>query len=499
MEILTFLVVFVGIVVIHELGHFIFARLFGVRVLEFAIGFGPAVYVKKGPKTAFRVNLIPLGGYVKLAGENPYEEYEEDIEGKFYEKPAWQRLLIALAGPVFSILAGYVIFLITVNTWGVRFAGVDRVIEGSPAWKSGLKPGDIILKINGEYAFDNSFISQEIRKGEEVNLLILRNGEKMPLKVKPELLPPEVELWMGETSGKPEGEFVSLNGIDKPDSETLSKLLNELITVEFSEGSVRGILENYNYAPERYAIGFVFAGLSNVFREEHPPFKKGDVILKIGDIRINGWLDLIRSYTFLSLSPREIYIDILGKDLEWWTNGSEDRVTVQIERDGSLEEFEVSKETLMSIMRDPAAFEPQIGLYRPSGFFERVEMAVARCNWILNTTWNFLSRFRIFKGIASGEVTGPVGIAGIVGEAAEMGMETVLSIVAIITINLGLFNLLPLPALDGGRIVFALLEILTRRKINPKVEGIIHTIGFLLLMAFLAYITFMDIGRIIGR
>lgn len=100
MSVVYFIVILIGIITVHEFGHFIFARIFGVDVLEFAIGFGPKLYERRGKKTSFRINVVPVGGYVKLAGEDPTEEQKEGIVG-LYSKPAWQRLLIFFAGPLF--------------------------------------------------------------------------------------------------------------------------------------------------------------------------------------------------------------------------------------------------------------------------------------------------------------------------------------------------------------------------------------------------------------
>jgi regulator of sigma E protease len=101
LAVITFIAVFVAIVMIHELGHYVFAKVFDVQVLEFAIGFGPAIWKRRGRETVFRINIFPIGGYVRLAGENPYEEGEWK-EGKgFYDKPAYQRLLISFAGHSF--------------------------------------------------------------------------------------------------------------------------------------------------------------------------------------------------------------------------------------------------------------------------------------------------------------------------------------------------------------------------------------------------------------
>ncbi len=496
MTILAFLIVFMGIVLVHELGHFSFAKLFDVRVLEFAIGFGPAIYSKKGRETTFRINAFPFGGYVRLSGEDPTDFREEDEGRRFYDKPAWQRLLIALAGPVFSILAGYVIFFLVVNVWGVRFVGVDRVLPDTPAQEAGLRPGDLIVKINGEYVFDNVAISRKIREGKDITMTVLRDGNVLDLYMKPELVPREIDLRLSTFSGTPVGEFVSIAGLKDPTLEDLKKLKGEFVTVMFTDGEVSGILDSFGYVPERYAVGFVFSGLSNVFRKDVSIFKKGDVLLKVDGLKIDGWLDLIRAFTYVSMKRDSIYMEILGRDLEWWTIGADDVVRVVYEREGEILDSQVERSELLAILSDSSSLEPQVKPYKPRSFKERIEISIARGNWILAMTWSFLSRFSFIRGVAEGEVAGPVGIAGVVGEAVKLGLDTVLTLVAVITINLGLFNLLPLPALDGGRIVFALFEIVTGKKLDPKIEGMIHTIGFIVLMAFLIYVTFFDIGRL---
>ncbi len=498
MALFVFLIVFVGVVLVHELGHYVFAKTFNVQVLEFAIGFGPALWRKRGRETTFRINAFPFGGYVKLAGENPYEEGEWE-EGKgFYDKPAYQRLLIALAGPVFSILAGYFLFILIVNIWGVNFSGVSQVIPDSPAQRAGLMKGDLILKVNGEYVFDPSVISRIIRRGEEIELTVLREGEKKILRITPHLIPAEVDFLLSSATGTVDGDFISVEGIENPRPEDLKDLLKSRIEIVFSRSSLEGVLEDFGYVPERYAIGFVFSGLSPIFRKDIGPFEKGDRIISIDKMNINGWLDFIRAGRYVSMKENDAYVEILGKKVDWWSYGAGEDVKVVIERGGKRKELVVKRKELEKIISDPASFEPEVKPYKPKDLFERLEVSIARCNWILILTWDTIFRRGFFRSVASGEVAGPVGIAKMVGVATELGMDSVLSFVAILTINLGLFNLLPLPALDGGRIVFALVEMITRKKLDPKIEAMIHTIGFMILMGLLVYLTFIDIGRFAG-
>ncbi len=495
MVVLVFLAVFVGVVLVHEFGHYIFAKLFGVQVLEFAIGFGPAVYRKKGKETDFRVNVFPLGGYVRLAGENPYEGGNWE-EGKgFYDKPAWQRFFISFAGPAFSILAGYALFLVIVNIWGVSFSGVSQVIPNSPAEKAGLEKGDIILKMNGNYVFDHRVISDIIKEGRKVNITVLRGGKKVSLSVSPQRMPYQLDLFLSSATGNVLGNFVSIENNNQPDPNFLKTILKNRVEVDFEGSRLEGILDSYFYVPSRYALGFVFSGLSPVLKRDYYPLKKGDRIMDVNGMRINGWLDFIRVSRYVSMDPDQVYVELVGKAVDWWSYGAPESLVLSVMRNGrKLARIRMDKNELAKMFTDSTLFEIETPPYKPRSFSERLDIAVSRCNWILVITWNTLFK-GFFRSVSSGEVAGPVGLAWAVGTAAKMGLDSVLVLVAVITINLGIFNLLPLPALDGGRIVFALIEMITRKRVDPRIEAMVHAIGFLLLMGFLIYITFMDIGR----
>jgi regulator of sigma E protease len=141
LEIILFLVILTIVVLVHELGHFLFAKLFKVQILQFGIGFGPKIFSKTGKDgVEYRVNIFPLGGYVRMAGEDPTDtnHTEEERKGFFYAKPAWQRFLIAFSGPLFSILFGYLFMTMTCAIWGIPTIAIERVGINTPAERAGL-------------------------------------------------------------------------------------------------------------------------------------------------------------------------------------------------------------------------------------------------------------------------------------------------------------------------------------------------------------------------
>ncbi|HCF38729.1 MAG TPA: peptidase M50, partial [Thermosipho africanus] len=154
----------------------------------------------------------------------------------------------------------------------------------------------------------------------------------------------------------------------------------------------------------------------------------------------------------------------------------------------------LNKKEFLNIISSPGFFKQESYVIKPKNFFDAISLAVARCNSAAISIWKAFGKlFTTGQGVE--QVAGPVGIAVIVGEAAKAGWETILTVVALFTLNLGIFNLLPLPVLDGGRIVFSLIEIISRKKVNRKVEAIVHTIGFFILMALAFYFMFADFSR----
>ncbi|MCX7654406.1 MAG: site-2 protease family protein [Fervidobacterium sp.] len=491
-NIISFLLVFMFIVVVHELGHFMFARIFGVKVHEFAIGFGPEIFRKKGRKTDFRINAFPLGGYVRLKGEDPAEEEDPD---SLYGVSAWKRFLIVFAGPLFSILAGYMLFVLIISFWGYTPIVIDKVIPGSPAQQAGLESGDTVLKINGKYVFDNVDMTGIIRKGRTITLEIFRNDKLLQISVTPRLSKEQYYVYMKDVKGDIGGKILSVNNLDF--QMYMKNYKKEFVNIKSDFGELRGFVDNVSSLPERYTIGIYYGQFSNVFAKDIPPFKKGDKILEVDGLRINGSTDLIDLLTSLNLKPDELYFTTNGDFVESVLRPVSEKVNVIVQTNaGETTQITLEKSKLIDVLSVPGVLEPAAQKFKPKGL-RGISIAFARSNRLALYIWRTLPG--IFLGRNLQDVTGPVGMVQIIGQAAQVGLETILTIVAIITINLGIFNLFPLPALDGGRIVFAVIEMLSRRKINRNVENIIHTIGFFLLLGLVFLITFLDVSRFFAK
>ncbi|MCD6551818.1 RIP metalloprotease, partial [Thermotoga sp.] len=251
----------------------------------------------------------------------------------------------------------------------------------------------------------------------------------------------------------------------------------------------------FNEVPKRYMIGISFAGLAPVFKEDSSVFRKGDRIVEVEGQKIDGWQDLIILYQRLTLGEEALMLSVQGDSMEWW-RGLSGTVRVTVKRAERLIEARLDSNSLKAILETPNILETEVPRYKPENFMETVSLSVKTCNYVLWATASSLKNF--FRNVQTGQIVGVVGLAGVISQASKSGMEAVLTVVAIITISLGVLNLLPLPALDGGRIVFSLVEMATRKRLDPRVENIIHFLGFILLMLLFLYITFLDIGRLMG-
>ena len=501
LSIISFLLILSLLVLIHELGHYLFARIFGVRVLEFGIGFGPRILSKKTKKTEFRINSIPIGGYVKMAGDD-LETVSEEIPKSelFNSKTAWQRFLITFSGPLFSIIAGFLVFALAGAIWGFPEIRVERVSPDSPAYYAGIRENDRIISVDGRTLIQNQSLTDAIRKGEPIEIAVARNGSEQTLKADPALFPQEALLVIKDFRGDVGEELSMINGAPvRQELDAYTDVLAKGMTarLDFASGETfRGTVEGFSLSEERYALGFYFSTFKPTVNKDFGDLRKGDTLVRVAHMPIEDGVDLSLLAQVISIDENMAYLHFSGKTLEWHSQGFPDFFDVEVLRNGTRVILEMPRQEFVKAMTEPNFFEQGFDYWYPENPFQALGVGVRWAQEMLVAMVRVLSQ--LFSGGASfQEFTGPVGLVSIVGQATRAGLRTVFILVGIITLNLGVINLLPLPALDGGRMVLALIEMIVRKRIPPRIEAYIHAIGFFLLMGLIIYITMIDIGRIL--
>jgi len=501
LSIIWFLIIISVIVVVHEFGHFIFAKIFKTRVDEFSIGFGPALFKIPGKETTFRFNVVPLGGYVRLAGEEVLEEgYKDTDPALFYNKKPFQKFLIAFAGPLFSFLLGYFLFVGIAGVYGFPEVIVERVGRDSVAAQAGLEPGDIIKKANGDYVFNPSILELGIASGKPLELTVIRNGEEVNVTLIPEPTNDRAIFTLygienPESINLKNKEIVSLNG-EEDLYTVMSRMENgDPIEIQLEDGTIiEGKLSQYSYYPPMYETGIIYATFSNVVVNGNNVFQEGDRIVEINGVPITNGSDLQNVIYQIQLNSGELMFAVSGKEIiNEYKPFKDNTLELLVERNGQTININLSKEEFLDFIVQPGVLEAPYENWHPKGI-EALTVPIQWANNLISLT--FRSFGQLFTGqLSADQLAGPVGAAAIIGQAAMVGFDAILNLTALITISLGVFNLIPIPGLDGGRIVFSIYEMITRKRVSPKVEAIVNTIGFLFLIFLMIFVTYNDIMR----
>jgi len=431
----SFLFVLGVLVFIHELGHFLLARWNGVRVLTFSLGFGPKLLKVQRGDTEYAISAIPLGGYVKMAGENP-DDHHTGADDEFMAKSKWQRFQILIAGPVMNILlavvllAGILMQGADVLAYLDRPAVVGAVQKGSPAEKGGILPGDTITRFGTADVRTWEHLDMAVagRPNREVDVTVLREGREHHLKVTPDL----TEL---RTRGN----------------------------ARFDIGTIGALPDVYpsvaSFVPGKPA--------------ESSGLKVGDTILAVDGERM----------VFESQARKTISSKTGDHPIEFRVrrDGTEHTIQVTPYRDGE-------RTVVGMYMSD------EIRSYKPTPL-EAIGMSIQRniemSGMILGT----------LKDLVTGEASpkqlmGPVGIAQLSGESAQAGWIALLGLMASISLNLGLLNLMPIPVLDGGHIFIMAIETISRRDFSLQMKEKMLFVGFVLLMTLMVTVIYNDLTRI---
>jgi regulator of sigma E protease len=424
---LAFAFVLGVLVFVHELGHFMMARWHGVRVLTFSLGFGPKLLKVKRGDTEYAISAIPLGGYVKMAGENP-EDQRTGGSDEFLSKTKWQRFQILFMGPLMNLLLAVVLMAIVlmqgaqVPSYEDKPVVIGKVEAGSAGERAGLRPGDTILAVGDENVptWDRFLLTIGTRADRDVPLRVLRDGAEQRVTARP------------------------------------------VAQGRFQVGDL-GVL------PDVYpSVSGVIAGSP----AERAGLKSGDVILSVNGERVVFSADVVEIITKNGGQPVQLQVR---------RDGGDQNFTVTPEMDGETARIGIN------IANETTTFEP--------GFLEAFGLSIQRnvefSGLILKTLWGLITGETSPK-----QLMGPVGIAQISGESAQAGWVALFALMASISLNLGLLNLMPVPVLDGGHILIMGLEAIARRDFSMQVKEKMFLVGFVLLMALMVTVIYNDLTRI---
>jgi len=438
-KIFAFLVGLAVLIFVHELGHFLAARKCGVIVEKFSIGFGKKIFGITSRGTEFIIAAIPLGGYVKMKGEELGEETSE--EGSFSAASPQQRLLIAFAGPAFNILFALAIYVF-IYMVGVKTIGpvIGTVKENSPALEAGLQTGDRIISVNNNPIRFWSQLQKKVYQspGEKLNFQVERlNNEVINLEIIPTT--EEIKNVFGDT------EQVGLIGIT-PLANTITYIKKES-------------------AAEK-------AGL-----------QLNDRIIAVENTNIFGWSDL-----------RPAAVEKPGETL-----------TFKIQRNNT--EILIPLTPTPKIIKDANGNDLKIGeigigmsglmVLEQYGLIGSIPRAIKE-TWEMTSLIAISVQKMLFGSIPADQIGGPILIFQIYGEQAEQGFNEFIRLTALLSINLGLINLLPIPILDGGHILFFLIEIIKGRPVTEKNRELAQQVGFFMLISLMVFAFYNDIMRVIN-
>jgi regulator of sigma E protease len=423
----SFLFVLGVLIFVHELGHFLAARRLGVRVLTFSLGFGPKILKFTRGDTEYCVSAIPLGGYVKMAGESP-DDPRSGAPDEFLSKTKWERFQVLIMGPVMNIVLAIVVLAIVLAQGAELPAYLDQppvvgvVDAGSPAERAGIRAGDLLLTVDGERmsTWNDADIAVKMRPNRAVPITVERDGSPIELTVQ------------SMSEGRWEAGAIGVTPMMRPMARAL---------------------ERGDPADK--------AGM-----------KPGDVIVAVNGVPMSSTEALTTAIRANAEKPIDLTIN---------RGGAEQHLSVT----------PILKEGRgwigITIVAETRSYQP--------GPFEAVKMSVVQ---------NAQSSVLILKtlgGLFTGstsvrQLQGPVGIAQISGESAEAGFIHLLSLMAIISLNLGLLNLMPVPVLDGGHILIMALEGVARRDFSMAVKEKMLLAGFVVLMMLMVTVIYNDLTRI---
>lgn len=448
--IIAFIVALGTLIVVHELGHYVVARWCGVKVLRFSVGFGrPLVRrVYGADRTEWVIGAIPLGGYVKMVDEREDDVDPADLPRAFNRQSVWKRIAIVAAGPIANFLLAIVLY------WGLfvhGIPGLKPVIAqpppGSIAAAAGFQAGDTVRAVDGE----------AVLQWQDARWRILRHGVDRAV----------VSIEVIDARGQPAVRQLDLSGITAAQIEE-----NFLAYVGLAVAQPK-------FEP---VVGRIVGGSI----AERAGLLPGDRVLSIDGRPIDDWDGLVKTIRSNPGKSLEVEIDRDGRALP----------TVRLVPEASEGGGQVIGKVGIGPKVDPAQVERMMVDVR-HGPIDSLGEAVAR-TWSTSVLSLQMLGKMLVGEVSLKNLSGPITIADYAGQSAQVGWIAYLTFIALISISLGVLNLLPIPMLDGGHLMYYAVEIVARRPVSERAMAIGQQVGMGMLFVLMAFAIFNDIHRLIG-
>lgn len=431
-------IVMLGILVfVHELGHFAVAKLSGVKVLKFSLGFGPRLLSRQWGETEYLICAVPLGGYVQMLGEGVGEDGEvaelsaAEQERSFANKPVSRRTAIVAAGPLMNLLLPFLVLPLAymvgvhVPTFLDQPPCVGYVVADSPGAQAGFLPGDCVTSINADPVASWTETSHALiaHVGSPLDFQVNRSGTLLSIPMNPK------------------------------------------------DGALEG-LQSVGLLPRQEAI---IGALAPGMPAQAAGVEVGDRIVAIGDAPVTSWYDLKEIIQLGGGEPQAFSLERAGQRLSLSIK------PVRDESDGA--------EYLIGIAPQ------QETVFKRFGLIDAVQAGAKRTVELIELTLVFVQKM-VAGHVSAKSIGGPITVVQIAGQAAQTDLSSILTVLAFLSIQLGILNLLPIPILDGGHLFFNLYEVVFRRPLSLRAREIAQQVGLLLIIGLMVLAFYNDIVRI---
>ncbi len=542
-SVLPFLLLIGVLIFVHELGHFMWAKILGVKVLTFSLGFPPRLISRKVGETEYVISAIPMGGYVKMLGEDAGEDVPEDeMKRAFHNQPIWKRLIIVVAGPVMNLLFPILIYFVVLSSVGqLRPATVGTVVPGDPADVAGLEPGDRIVEVDGKtvHGFEDLRDAVGEAAGRKVLLAFVRDGKRIETDIVPTRATETMIPLLGLTEqvgrigvypvfprpvlqitdpGSAAGRagLATHDMVTSIDKKPITKWL-ELEKALAADGPSTFEVSYLRPVASKSAAGTVYTyepGVTSVELDEGP----GTRLERFGADSSECYVSRVRPGTpahaaglregdrILSINNREVRVwDQVASTLKSFPDDL--HVVAYRRTDGVvvLASLRQTRQVLVDEYGHESASYTfgahNFDLYTEDDWVKNPNRFSRAISGAMEGTWYYMKIMgvllaRLFQGkVSVRTVGGPIMIFDIAGKSAKEGATSFLDTMALISINLGLINLFPIPILDGGVVALMLIEAIRRRKLSDRFRAAWQYVGMGMVGILVVLVFYNDISR----